>query len=76
MGQIKSAWFGFFNQKNIEVLIFASHDDALEFGVPFAEGLLGPSGQLGWAGRFSLARTWFRGTWWCFARVSWRFARS
>lgn len=30
-------WYGFFNRKDIEVRVYASHDDALEHGVPLAE---------------------------------------
>ncbi len=30
-------WYGFFNQKDIEVRVYASHEDALEFGVEPAE---------------------------------------
>ncbi len=30
-------WYGFFNQKNIEVRVYATHEDALEFGVEPAE---------------------------------------
>ncbi len=31
-------WYGFFNQKDIEIRFYSSHEDALEFGVSAAEG--------------------------------------
>ena len=34
-------WYGFFNQKDIEVRVYASHGDALEFGVDPAEEAIG-----------------------------------
>jgi len=34
-------WYGFFNQRDIEVRVYASHGDALEFGVAPAEEAIG-----------------------------------
>ena len=31
-------WYGFFQQKDIEIRFYASHEAALEYGVPAAEG--------------------------------------
>jgi hypothetical protein len=31
-------WYGFFNQKDIEIRFYSSHQDAIEFGVLAAEG--------------------------------------
>ena len=30
-------WYGFFNQKDIEIRFYQSHESALEYGVPLAE---------------------------------------
>ena len=30
-------WYGFFNQKDIEIRFYSSHQDAIEFGVPAAK---------------------------------------
>ena len=34
-------WYGFFNQRDIEVRVYESHEDALEFGVEPAEIAIG-----------------------------------
>jgi len=31
-------WYGFFQQKDIEIRFYTSHEDAIEYGVPAAEG--------------------------------------
>ena len=36
----RDAWFGFFDQKNVEVWFFDSHEDALDYGVDTAEEVL------------------------------------
>lgn len=33
----KEIWYGFFNQKDIEIRFYQSHESALEHGVPLAE---------------------------------------
>jgi hypothetical protein len=35
----QDAWYGFFNQKDIEVWVYESHQDALDFGVDPAEAI-------------------------------------
>ena len=37
----QDAWYGFFNQKDIEVWVFESHQAALDFGVDPAEAIFG-----------------------------------
>ena len=34
------AWYGFFNQRDIEVWVYASHNEALSSGVPLAESVI------------------------------------
>ena len=36
-----AAWYGFFNQKDIEVWIYATHEDAVEFGTAPADEATG-----------------------------------
>ncbi len=36
----KEVWYGFFNQKNIELWIYASSDDAVNFGAAAAQSIL------------------------------------
>ncbi len=35
--QATEIWYGFFNQRDIEIRFYESHQDALEFGIPSAE---------------------------------------
>ena len=35
--QATEIWYGFFNQRDIEIRFYKSHEDALEFGIPAAE---------------------------------------
>ena len=35
--QATEIWYGFFNQRDIEIRFYKSHQDALEFGIPAAE---------------------------------------
>ena len=37
----QDAWYGFFNQKDIEVWVYETHQDALDFGVGPAEEIFG-----------------------------------
>ncbi len=37
LGGASEAWYGFFQQKDIEVWVYASHQEALDSGVPIAE---------------------------------------
>ena len=37
----QEAWYGFFNQKDIEVWVYESHQDALNFGVDKANEIFG-----------------------------------
>ncbi|MEE8046473.1 MAG: DUF6810 family protein [Dehalococcoidia bacterium] len=37
----QAAWYGFFNQKDIEVWVYETHQDALDFGVGPAEEIFG-----------------------------------
>ncbi len=37
----QDAWYGFFNQKDIEVWVYESHQAALDFGVDPAEAIFG-----------------------------------
>ena len=37
----QDAWYGFFNQKDIEVWVYGSHQDALDFGIDPAEEIFG-----------------------------------
>lgn len=37
----QDAWYGFFNQKDIEVWVYETHQDALDFGVDLAEEIFG-----------------------------------
>ena len=39
--EAQDVWYGFFNQRDIEVRVYASHADALEFGVDPAEEAIG-----------------------------------
>jgi len=39
--EAQDVWYGFFNQRDIEVRVYASHEDALEFGVAPAEEAIG-----------------------------------
>ncbi len=44
----QEAWYGFFNQRDIEVWVYESHEQALEFGVEPAEVAISKRrGQLG-----------------------------
>ncbi|MEE8046466.1 MAG: DUF6810 family protein [Dehalococcoidia bacterium] len=38
---VQEAWFGFFDQKNVEVVFYASQKDAIEHGIPFAKEIVG-----------------------------------
>lgn len=40
LGGASEAWYGFFEQKDIEVWVFGSHDEALSTGVPIAESVI------------------------------------
>ncbi|MBM3957106.1 MAG: hypothetical protein FJ313_03545 [Gemmatimonadetes bacterium] len=42
-----AAWYGFFNQKDIEVWVYPTHEEALEFGVPPAEDATGRAWRKG-----------------------------
>lgn len=41
VSEAQDVWYGFFNQKDIEVRVYESHADALEFGVDPAEEAIG-----------------------------------
>lgn len=40
LGGASEAWYGFFEQKDIEVWVFGSHDEAVSAGVPIAETVI------------------------------------
>ena len=40
LGGASEAWYGFFNQRDIEVWVYESHDEALSSGVPLAEKVI------------------------------------
>jgi len=40
----EDVWYGFFSRKDVEVRVYASHEDALEHGVPSAEEAVGRVG--------------------------------
>ncbi len=40
LGSASEAWYGFFEQKDIEVWVFASHEEAKSSGVPIAETVI------------------------------------
>ena len=50
----QEAWFGFFNQKNVQVLLYESHDDAIDHGVKFAEEVVAAEPRSGAVGGFHL----------------------
>ncbi len=37
---VNEVWFGFFQQKNLEVWVYGSHDDALSLGSPLAQDIV------------------------------------
>ncbi|MDA0677028.1 MAG: hypothetical protein O2788_03365 [Chloroflexi bacterium] len=40
LGGASEAWYGFFNQRDIEVWVYGSHEEALNSGVPLAEKVI------------------------------------
>ena len=40
LGGASEAWYGFFDQKDIEVWVFGSNDEAMSVGVPLAESVI------------------------------------
>jgi hypothetical protein len=40
LGGASEAWYGFFNQRDIEVWVYESHEEALNAGVPLAEKVI------------------------------------
>lgn len=40
LGAASEAWYGFFEQKDIEVWVYSSHDEAVTSGVPIAETVI------------------------------------
>ncbi len=40
MPELTEIWYGFFNQKDIEIRFYESHESALAHGVPLAEETL------------------------------------
>ncbi|MCH8910494.1 MAG: hypothetical protein IH867_07120 [Chloroflexi bacterium] len=40
LDRAQEAWYGFFNQEDIELWIYASSDDAMNFGAPAAQSIL------------------------------------
>ena len=41
---VQDAWYGFFNQKDIELWLYPTHADAVEFGFPIAKSIVDDPG--------------------------------